>query len=157
MNCGSPPIFPLQCWFFHLLNVGTFTPPPQLCRGDALQANQASWKLERQLLASLRSQQGHDRVCGFQVQCLVHQLNLIRKPQALSITGFWATLVRLGHCFEQYSFRQSFASSLVRLLQTDGNFERVLVWLENISHFSWFSRAGCQSVLLLQHVGWQKT
>ncbi|CAK9064265.1 unnamed protein product [Durusdinium trenchii] len=39
------------------------TPHPRVFRtevmvGDALQANQASWKLERQLLASLRSQQG---------------------------------------------------------------------------------------------------
>lgn len=87
--------------------------------GDALQANAASWKIERRLLGSLREKADHERVSAIQVQCLVHQLNLIRKPMVLSISGFWATLVRMAHCFEAFSFRQSFVASLVQVLQSE--------------------------------------
>lgn len=93
--------------------------------GDSLKANRAAWRIERSHLAS-RRESGESRVLGLEVRCLVHQLNLVRKPMVLSISGFWTNLVRLAHLFEQYSFRQSFSASLLHLLQSPEAFQRDL-------------------------------
>ena len=91
--------------------------------GDALKANTAAWRIERAILAKHNAE--HDeKICGVQMKCQVHQLNLIRKPMVLSINQYWASLVRLSHLFEQHSFRQSFGSALADFLQRPNGFQR---------------------------------
>lgn len=96
--------------------------------GDALKANDAAWRLERQLLKTRRLDEVDDacsRTLAMRVKCVVHQINLIRKPCVLSVPHYWSTLVRLGHLFEQASFRKSLAASLLRVLQD--SFHRALL------------------------------
>lgn len=91
--------------------------------GDALKANQASWRVERALLQSQR-EKSDGRLLGLNLKCLVHTLNLVRKPMALSIPGYWSTLVRFSHLMESYSFRTGFTTALLRVLQAPGSFQR---------------------------------
>ena len=91
--------------------------------GDALKANAASWRIERAILAKHNAEH-NEKIYGIQVKCQVHQLNLIRKPMALSINQYWASLVRLSHLFEQHSFRQAFGSALADFLQRPKGFQR---------------------------------
>ena len=90
--------------------------------GDALKANDSAWKLEESLLATRRAG-GEPRILGLRMKCLVHQLNLIRKPAVLSLPAYWTTLVRLGHLFESFSFRKALASALLQHLQSPGVFQ----------------------------------
>ena len=92
--------------------------------GDALKANMAAWRIER---AHLQSQRVHSdaRLLGLNFKCLVHTLNLIRKPMVLPIPGFWSTLVRFAHLMESYSFRTGFTAALLRVLQSPNVFQRI--------------------------------
>ena len=106
--------------------------------GDALKANDAAWRLERQLLKQRRLDEVDDacsRTLALRVKCMVHQINLIRKPCVLAVPHYWSTLVRLGHMFEQASFRKAIAASLLRVLQE--SFHRALLALDYILYFFW--------------------
>ncbi len=100
--------------------------------GDALKANDAAWKSEMRILSEQRRKQGQNfdsaihRVLGLRMRCGVHQAALIRKPVALSIENYWTTLVRLGHLYEQYSFRRAISGALVSLMNKEGVFRRTL-------------------------------
>eukprot|EP00438_Fugacium_kawagutii_P035643 Skav208359 [mRNA] locus=scaffold1964:342073:343149:+ [translate_table: standard] len=96
--------------------------------GDALKANQASWRVERAMLQNHR-EQSDGRLLGINLKCIVHTLNLVRKPMALSIPGYWSTLVRFSHLMESYSFRTGFTAALLRVLQAPGSFQRHLAFL----------------------------
>ena len=110
MSCGLRPSD---------LASGNDTIKTEVLVGDALKANVAAWRVERATLLDRAAGQ----ILGLHVKCLVHQVNLVRKPLVLSIPGFWANLVRLGHMFEQYSFRKAFAAALVQLLQSPASFQ----------------------------------
>lgn len=100
--------------------------------GDALKANDAFWKSEMRILSERRREQGQNfdsavhRTLGLRMRCGVHQAALIRKPVALSIENYWSTLVRLGHLYEQYSFRRAISGALVSLVNKEGVFRRTL-------------------------------
>ena len=94
----------------------------EILMGDALKANDAAWKLEQSLLAKRRAS-GEPRMLGLRMKCLIHQLNLIRKPSVLSLPAYWTTLVRLGHLFEAFSFRKAFAAALLQHLQAPQVFQ----------------------------------
>lgn len=105
--------------------------------GDALKANDAAWRSEMLILCNERRKQRCDpnnpihRVLGLRVRCGVHQAALIRRPVALSIEQFWTTLVRLGHLYEQFSFRRAISSALVSLVRKDGVFVSVLAGVKS--------------------------
>ena len=109
--------------------------------GDALKANDAAWKAEMCVLSEQRRKQGQNldsaihRLLGLRMRCGVHQAALIRKPVALSIQSYWTTLVRLGHLYEQYSFRRAISGALVSLLNKEGVFRRTLEQM--IKRFLW--------------------
>ena len=50
------------------------------------------------------------------VCCLLHQLALARTPMLLGMSGYWSTVVRLAHLFENNSFRNHFRVALLRIL-----------------------------------------
>ena len=85
--------------------------------GDALKANDAAWAYETQVK--------NRTSLGVRIKCANHQLSLVRRPAVLSVERFWSTLVRLGHLYENSSFRKALARSLVKLLHEDGGFVRV--------------------------------
>ena len=94
----------------------------QVLVGDALPTNDAVFKRERQMLskdkASLRR-----RLC-LRIKCQLHQLCLVRKPAVLSVERFWTTLVRLGHLFEQHSFKRQLALATIQIFKIPGAFHR---------------------------------
>ena len=94
----------------------------EILTGDALRANSAAWKTELYELAK-RNAKGSNPTLGMYCKCQVHQLNLIRKPMVLSVAGYWTSLIRLAHLFEQSSFRHAFAAALVQFLQTPNVFQ----------------------------------
>ena len=125
--------------------------------GDALKANDAAWRLERQLLKQRRLDEVDDacsRTLALRVKCMVHQINLIRKPCVLAVPHYWSTLVRLGHMFEQASFRKAIAASLLRVLQE--SFHRALLALDYILYFFWGGSV-LVSGLVVWHVKWTWT
>ena len=95
--------------------------------GDALPTNTAVFRLET-ALASTRKQR---RQLSLRMRCQLHQLCLVRRPIVLAVDKFWTTLVRLGHLYEQHSFKKQFALALVQVLKAPGNFQRSSV-LKNI-------------------------
>lgn len=96
--------------------------------GDSLKANDAAWRVERALFREQqqkkKQESSEDQTdprqsasLGLRVKCILHQMNLVRKPIVLTVPNYWATLVRLSHMFEQQSFRRSFAGALLHVLQ----------------------------------------
>jgi hypothetical protein len=84
---------------------------------DSLKANDTVFGYIRQLLTHLRRKAaGGPKFTALQVRCLIHQVNLTRRPLALCFDGFWSTLVRLGHLFESSSFKESFKDSLAAVV-----------------------------------------
>ena len=79
--------------------------------GDALRANDASYRREVQLLASSRK----ERHLALRLKCGIHQIALVRKVAVLMPPRFWSTVVRLAHLFEVFSFRRSYAETLAAL------------------------------------------
>lgn len=101
----------------------------QVFCGDALRANDAAWIVERSIRMMKKQQsedQQHDESqdLSLRLKCMVHQLNLIRKPCVLSAKGYWSTLVRMAHMMEQASFRRAFASAMLVVLQAPNMFQR---------------------------------
>lgn len=94
--------------------------------GDALRANDSAWRIERMHRLKAIQDNVSSACLGLRLKCCNHQLSLVRKPTVLSVKAFWTTLVRLGHLFEQSSFRRSLASAFVSLLQKPGMFIRAL-------------------------------
>jgi hypothetical protein len=76
-----------------------------------------------------------------QIRCLVHQLNLIRRPLALCFTGYWATQVRLGHLFESSSFKIKFADALVDVISESFDYVAVQVLPAELSSWRQFAIA----------------
>ena len=95
----------------------------QVFVGDAAKTNTAVFKYQKHLQQRL----GEARKLSMQIKCMLHQVCLVRRPAALSISGYWCTLVRLGHLFEQWSFKRQFGLALLQLLRLPGKFQRVLV------------------------------
>ena len=106
----------------------------QIFIGDALPTNDAVFKLERRLLHSTMREHlwGETGLLMLRFKCGLHQLCLARKPVALSIEGYWATLVRLGHLFEQNSFRKQFAVALLQVLRGPDGFQRSSVHMQAV-------------------------
>ena len=50
------------------------------------------------------------------ILCMLHQLALARTPILLGFRGFWSSVVRLAHLFENHSFRRQFRLALLRVL-----------------------------------------
>lgn len=88
--------------------------------GDALPTNDAMFKLERRILVDRKE----DRRLAFRQKCILHALCLVRRPAVLSVEGFWTTLVRLAHLFEQQSFKKKFSMAMVQVLSKPGSFVR---------------------------------
>lgn len=101
----------------------------QIFVGDALPTNDAVFKFERRLLASTMKEH-LSSLMMLRFKCGLHQLCLTRRPVALSIEGYWATLVRLGHLFEQNSFRKQFAVALLQVLRGPEGFQRSSAQME---------------------------
>lgn len=92
--------------------------------GDALKTNDAVFKREREIVA--RHNQSSNGRLAIRLKCQLHQLCLVRRPIVMSTNRFWTTLVRLGHLFEQWSFRKQLALALVQILRDSGGFQRSL-------------------------------
>lgn len=92
----------------------------QIFVGDALPTNDAVYRLQKQQLMKLSPK----RHLSLRVRCILHQICLVRRPAVLSIDSFWTTLVRLGHLFEQASFKKQFATAMVQVFHKAGNFQR---------------------------------
>ena len=58
-----------------------------------------------------------DQHLAIQVHCTIHQAALTRKTLALGFSGYWTTLVRFGHCFESYNFRQRFRAAMSKVVK----------------------------------------
>ena len=80
--------------------------------GDALPANDASFRREAQLLSS-SNKRNH---LALRLKCGIHQIALVRKVAVLMVPKFWSTVVRMSHLFEVFSFRRSFAYTLASIL-----------------------------------------
>lgn len=52
----------------------------------------------------------------FATFCLLHQLALARTPILRAFSGFWSSVVRLSHLFENSSFRLQFRHSMVQVI-----------------------------------------
>ncbi|CAK9023468.1 PARP-type domain-containing protein (Fragment) [Durusdinium trenchii] len=74
------------------------------------------FKLERRILVDRKE----DRRLAFRQKCILHALCLVRRPAVLSVEGFWTTLVRLAHLFEQQSFKKKFSMAMVQVLSKPG-------------------------------------
>ena len=48
--------------------------------------------------------------------CLLHQLSLVRQPILLSMQGYWSSVVRLGHLFENQNFRSQFRTAMINVI-----------------------------------------
>lgn len=91
---------------------------------DSLKTNIAIMKQFRQSVFMYHKQQRQERrdsenktlhpLLG--VFCFLHQLNLSRQPILCGISGFWASVVRLSHLFENQNFRGQFRSALLHVL-----------------------------------------
>ena len=91
---------------------------------DSLKTNVAIMKQFRQSVFMYHKQQRQERrdsenktlhpLLG--VFCFLHQLNLARQPILCGISGFWASVVRLSHLFENQNFRGQFRSALLHVL-----------------------------------------
>lgn len=91
---------------------------------DSLKTNIAIMKQFRQSVFMYHKQQRQERrdsenktlhpLLG--VFCFLHQLNLARQPILCGISGFWASVVRLSHLFENQNFRGQFRSALLHVL-----------------------------------------
>ena len=99
----------------------------QVMVGDSLKTNDAIFKHEQQALAK----QDMKRRLAIRVRCQLHQLCLVRRPLVLSVARFWTTMVRLGHLFEQYSFKKQLALALIQILRAVGGFQRNLVCMDH--------------------------
>ena len=105
--------------------IGAFKWKIHIFVGDALPTNTAVFKLERQLQRQA-VQSGGWGILSLRFKCVLHQVCLVRRPAVLSVDRFWATLVRLGHLFEQHSFRRQFTLALVQILRSADGFQRSL-------------------------------
>ena len=105
--------------------IGAFKWKIHIFVGDALPTNTAVFKLERQLQRQA-VQSGGWGILPLRFKCVLHQVCLVRRPAVLSVDRFWATLVRLGHLFEQHSFRRQFTLALVQILRSADGFQRSL-------------------------------
>lgn len=88
--------------------------------GDALPTNDSLFKLERRILVHHKE----ERRLAFRQKCLLHAICLVRRPAVLSVDGFWSTLVRLAHLFEQQSFKKKFSMAMIQVLSSPGCFQR---------------------------------
>lgn len=98
----------------------------QVFMGDALPTNSATFRLERERLKQLL-QRGVTRHPALKLKCLLHQTCLIGRPAVLSIAGFWPALVRMGHLFEQQSWKRQLGLALFQNLRSPGRFVRSLI------------------------------
>jgi hypothetical protein len=81
--------------------------------GDSLKANDTLFNVLRQCQHSKNKNATHGpKHSSIQIRCLVHKLNLVRRPLALCFDQFWSTQVRLGHLFESSTFKFKFQEAL---------------------------------------------
>ncbi|CAE7199753.1 unnamed protein product, partial [Symbiodinium necroappetens] len=83
---------------------------------DALKTNDSVFK---ELCGKIRhhwAQQKDGKSVALQIHCGIHQISLTRRTVALGFTGYWSTLVRLGHLFESHSFRARFHTAMAKVV-----------------------------------------
>ena len=90
--------------------------------GDALKVNNSVFKYFTQCVRDQDkdtnpTNPSSTSTCALQIRCLIHQVSLTRRYLALGFPGFFSNLVRLGHLYENHSFRQKFKATLSKLLQ----------------------------------------
>lgn len=114
----------------------------QVFVGDAVPTNMAVFQIERDIIQRVR-ESGERRVLALHFKCFLHQVNLVRKPAALTCEGFWTSLVRLAHLFEGHSFKRQFAFALLQVLHVPGKVQRTLAnTLHSGSSITCFSGCG---------------
>ena len=89
--------------------------------------------------AAKGSDQGVPGPCIFPVIgviCAIHQLSLARKSLLFFHTGFWSSLVRLGHLFSVNNFRNQFRSALFSEIAE--NFSFIVVDQLPRDHAEWY-------------------
>eukprot|EP00439_Symbiodinium_sp_Y106_P040349 s3612_g4.t4 len=97
---------------------------------DALKSNDAVFhelaKTVHQQSATRTEQHSKsDQHLAMQHHCLIHQVSLTRKALALGFCGYWTTLVRFGHCFESFGFRQRFHAAMSKVISDSFDFVEV--------------------------------
>jgi hypothetical protein len=101
-----------------------------LVMGDALKANDTMFNMLRAWVAYSRRIQQRARDdsvlhAALQLRCLIHQLNLTRRPLALCFNNYWSTMVRLGHLYESSAFKAHFRDSMIAVISGSFVFRRV--------------------------------
>jgi hypothetical protein len=86
--------------------------------GDALKANDTLFaKMRSWIVFQNRSKSATEpKQVALHLRCLVHQLNLVRRPLALCFDSYWTTQVRLGHLWESCNFKSAFRDSMVSVI-----------------------------------------
>ena len=80
----------------------------QIVVDDSFKANAVVFRsLRRRILNQATVQH-----LALNLKCAMHLGNLVRKNLALSVPGYWSTVVRLGHLFDLCRFRRLFIQTM---------------------------------------------
>ena len=80
----------------------------QIVVDDSFKANAVVFRsLRRRILNQATVQH-----LALNLKCAMHLGNLVRKNLALSVPGYWSTVVRLGHLFDLGRFRRLFIQTM---------------------------------------------
>ena len=67
--------------------------------------------------------------------CSIHQICLVRRPIVLGLSGYWSSLVRLGHLVRLPSFRSRFQKSMIHVIISSFSVIHVKELPEQCSHW----------------------